>query len=57
MVILPDIFAILQILSSEYTYMHPEGTSFRAPVVKFLGCLDLDQNPSFLDKHGWFDIL
>jgi hypothetical protein len=31
--------------------MHPKGTSFRAPVVKFIACLDLEKNSSFLDRH------
>ena len=32
--------------------MHPKGTSFGAPVGVFFARLDLDQNPSFLERYG-----
>jgi len=31
--------------------MHPKGTSYRAPTVKFIARLDLEQDISFMDRH------
>jgi hypothetical protein len=36
-------------------YMHPKGTSCRAPRVKFIELLDLEQNISFMDRHELAD--
>ena len=33
-------------------HMHPKGTSFRAPAVKFFACLDLNPICLFLDGHS-----
>jgi len=49
-------FCPISVLRSKFyprniNYMHPKGTSWWVPAVKFFARLDLDQNSSFLDGH------